>query len=418
MMRGFMERLFTCFVSSTFKDLQAERQRLARVLLRGECVPLGMELFPSIGRAQWSLIDDSIQAADFCVFMVGGRYGTISDEPPLSWTHREFRRAVELGKPIAALLHAAPETLPFDRSEAHDEGRAQLAAFRRELEDHTVCSYWRDEADLVEAAGSSVRSFREGGTLSGWVRAQERAVLIDESAFDRVYELIELDYAFHASANRPDTVDGIYHGRRRMRCNAEDGLSYLALDFTRGNERQLPFDEHTAPRLELVSFERSRSGAGLLDPRPRKREGSTFIQDVVFRPRLARGETVDFAVRGVMPSYKYRYRDQILAVTADARGGARTYEWTSRQVSFPTDELVIRVFLAHDTGGMPLGPSVGRGATNEDDRLGAELQASDAYTVDLDAERDGVRGIEMQLRLRRPPLLRRYRLCWELPGRP
>jgi hypothetical protein len=418
MMHRTMDRLFTCFVSSTFLDLREERQRLARVLLRNECVPLGMETFPSVGKGQWSLIEDSIQAADFCIFMVGGRYGSISDQPPLSWTHREFRRAVELGKPIAALLHAAPETLSLERSEAAPDARLLLTEFRQELEEHTVCEYWRNEADLVEAASSSIRAFREGGALVGWARASEPVVLVEEADFDRVYDLLELDYAFFVSAERPDTIDGFYKARRRLTCNAVDGLGYVALDFSRGNERQLPFDERTEPRLELTSLQRSSNGGGALDGRPRKRQGSTFIQDVVFRPPLAAGETVDFEVSGRLPSYKYRYRDQILEATADARGGARTYEWTSRQISFPTRELVIRVFLAEDTGAVPFGPSVGRGAITEDRRLSAALQTSDAYTVDLNAERQGVKGIEMRLTIQNPSLLRRYRLAWELPMRP
>jgi hypothetical protein len=188
------------------------------------------------------------------------------------------------------------------------------------------------------------------------------------------------------------------------------------LDFTRGNERHLPFDNETSPSLTLASLQRTGTGAGALDPRPRKRSGSSFVQDVVFRPRLAPGETVDFEVQGVLPSYKFRYRDQILAATADARGGARTYEWTSRQVSFPTRRLVLSVFLSEELDAQPYGPSVGRGAISEDQRLAAELQAADAYTV-VKSRRDGAEGVEMRLELENPHLLWRYRLTWELPPR-
>src|SRR5690348_12032660 len=62
-----VDRLYTCFVSSTFLDLRAERERLSSVLLRHQCVPLGMEFFPSMGRRQWELIEESVLAADFCI---------------------------------------------------------------------------------------------------------------------------------------------------------------------------------------------------------------------------------------------------------------------------------------------------------------------------------------------------------------
>jgi Domain of unknown function (DUF4062) len=151
-----LDRLFTCFVSSTFLDLQEERQRLVRVLLSNECVPLGMEFFPSAGRSQWPIIQDSITAADFCIFIVAGRYGSMSDQPPLSWTRREFREAKERGKPIAAMLHADPSSLPFDRCEPDLRAREQLAEFRAELEAHTVCKYFHNEADLVETVTATV----------------------------------------------------------------------------------------------------------------------------------------------------------------------------------------------------------------------------------------------------------------------
>lgn len=416
MRRGIvMDRLFTCFVSSTFLDLRAERQRLVRVLLRNECVPLGMEFFPSAGRSQWAVIEDSIAAADFCIFVVGGRYGSISDTPPLSWTHREFHRARELGRPIAAVLHASPGSLPVDRSEPTPEGREALAAFRGELEQHTVCEYYSDEADLVEAVGNSIRTFRESGDLPGWIRAGARPVPAEEGDFDRTYESVEIDWQFRLSESRSDTVDGLYRGRRRLLCNAPEGLGYVALDFTRGNERQLPFDEQTAPRLSLVHCERSGLGDARLD-RPRKAEGSTFIQDVVFYPPLRAGEVAEFTVEGALRSYKYRYREQILEATADARGGARTYEWTSRRVMFPTRVMTMRVFLAAELDAIPYGPLIGRGAASSDPRLSAELQASGAYSV-RNASRDGIDGVEMSLRLENPSLLRRYRLAWELPPR-
>lgn len=171
--RVVTRRLFTCFVSSTFEDLKDERQRLVRVLLRNECVPFGMEFFPSAGRKQWPIIVDAIEAADFCLFVVAGRYGSISDEPPLSWTHREFRKAVSLEKPIAAMLHKSPRSLPLERCDRDPQLATALSSFRDEIENETVCAYYEDEADLVEGVSTSIRTFRESGQLTGWVRAND-----------------------------------------------------------------------------------------------------------------------------------------------------------------------------------------------------------------------------------------------------
>jgi hypothetical protein len=44
------------FVSSTFQDLQEERQEVIQALLELDCIPSGMELFPAANEDQWTLI--------------------------------------------------------------------------------------------------------------------------------------------------------------------------------------------------------------------------------------------------------------------------------------------------------------------------------------------------------------------------
>ena len=42
-----MDRKHQVFVSSTYEDLQKERQEVMHVLLELDCIPSGMELFSS-----------------------------------------------------------------------------------------------------------------------------------------------------------------------------------------------------------------------------------------------------------------------------------------------------------------------------------------------------------------------------------
>jgi hypothetical protein len=42
-----MEKRYQVFVSSTFSDLQEERQEIIQALLELKCIPAGMELFPA-----------------------------------------------------------------------------------------------------------------------------------------------------------------------------------------------------------------------------------------------------------------------------------------------------------------------------------------------------------------------------------
>jgi hypothetical protein len=47
------EKRYQVFVSSTFQDLQEERQEVIQALLELDCIPSGMELFPAANEDQW-----------------------------------------------------------------------------------------------------------------------------------------------------------------------------------------------------------------------------------------------------------------------------------------------------------------------------------------------------------------------------
>lgn len=406
-----MDRLFTAFVSSTFLDLQEERARLVKVLLDQRCVPFGMEFFPSTGRTQWPVIEESMVAADFCVFVVAGRYGSLGDDG-ISWTHREFRAAVSLGKPLVGILHQTPEKLPANKRDESPESAELLAAFRREIEAYTVCRYYSDHTELVEAVSSSIAALREEGRIEGWVPAGRRPVVLQEADFDRTYELVEINWRFRASNTDPKTWDGVYFGRRIVVGHDPDGLPACAIDFTRDTDRQLPFDSSRRPTLRLAANDRQYGLIALREPR--KSTGGTFVQDVGFNPPLAIGERADFTVEGEFPSYKYGNREDLLLATQDGRTGPRVFDWTSRNVIYPTSRLEMSVFLPLELGATPHGPLVGRTALNIDRSLSAAAAADGTYTWSLTAI-DDVDGYLMQLRVDQPRLRRYYRIAWDLP---
>jgi Domain of unknown function (DUF4062) len=45
-----MEKRYQIFVSSTYEDLQEERREVMQSLLKMNCIPTGMELFPAAMR--------------------------------------------------------------------------------------------------------------------------------------------------------------------------------------------------------------------------------------------------------------------------------------------------------------------------------------------------------------------------------
>src|SRR5262245_53455358 len=103
-----MDKRYQVFLSSTFTDLKEERQAALRAVLELDDKPAGMELFPAADDSAWQLIRDVIDASDYYVVIVGGRYGSL-DEEGIGYTEKEYDYALATRKPVVPLLHQKPE---------------------------------------------------------------------------------------------------------------------------------------------------------------------------------------------------------------------------------------------------------------------------------------------------------------------
>lgn len=106
-----MDKRYQVFVSSTYDDLRVERQRVMQALLEMRCIPAGMELFPAADDDQWTLIKEVIEECDYYIVIVAARYGS-TDSHGMSYTEKEYRYALEQGKPVLGFLHADPGKIP------------------------------------------------------------------------------------------------------------------------------------------------------------------------------------------------------------------------------------------------------------------------------------------------------------------
>lgn len=132
-----MEKRYQVFVSSTYEDLIEERQEVMQALLELDCIPSGMELFPASDEDQWNLIKKVIAECDYYLVIIGGRYGSTGTDGK-SYTQMEYEYAVEIGKPVMGFLHRTPGTLPANKCEATDAGKAKLESFRTHVEKKTL----------------------------------------------------------------------------------------------------------------------------------------------------------------------------------------------------------------------------------------------------------------------------------------
>ena len=103
---GPFDRIYEVFVSSTFEDLKEERAHVMWVLVERRCLPTGMEHFSASSRPAWDRIKRDIEACDYYLLILAGRYGSMVPGDAIGYTEREYDYARSIDKPVLAFFHA------------------------------------------------------------------------------------------------------------------------------------------------------------------------------------------------------------------------------------------------------------------------------------------------------------------------
>lgn len=167
-----MDKRYQVFISSTFVDLKDERQAVLKAVLELDQMPAGMELFPAIDESAWQLIRDVIEASDYYVVILGGRYGSL-DETGLGYTEKEYDYAVQAKKPVIPLLHENPDNLPREKTETDEGIWKKLQAFRAKVEKRHTCVYWKTAEDLKAKVIVGLTAAMKRYPAVGWLRADQ-----------------------------------------------------------------------------------------------------------------------------------------------------------------------------------------------------------------------------------------------------
>lgn len=236
-----IDKKYQVFVSSTYIDLQEERQEIIKALLELDCFPSSMEFFPSTDDDQWTLIKQIIDDCDYYIVIIGGRYGSLSSEG-ISYTEKEYRYALETGKPIIGFLHNDPKSLSVKNSELDHEAIKKLEEFK-ELVQKKMCKYWGNAVELGSVVSRSFIKLQKSHPAIGWVRGN----LIPEK--DSSIEILELTREIERLKQKiEDTKTKAPRGSEKLAqgydeivlnytCESNDGTvsSYNASHSWRGN---------------------------------------------------------------------------------------------------------------------------------------------------------------------------------------
>lgn len=200
---------YQVFVSSTYTDLKEERAEVLQAIWELDCIPTGMEAFVASNESQWDVIKRVIKECDYYVLIIGGRYGSVTDEG-ISYTEKEYRYAKELGIPVLAFVHQNPDDIAVGKSEQKDELRAKLIAFKTEVTNSHPVRFWTTASELGGLVSRSLVRETKINPQPGWIRNDGSSPV---ALLEQVNQLSEENRVLRAASNaEPETVEGLEHG--------------------------------------------------------------------------------------------------------------------------------------------------------------------------------------------------------------
>lgn len=171
-----MDKRYQVFVSSTYADLQNERDHVFQTLMKMDCIPAGMELFPAMDEEQLAFIKRVIDDCDYYILIIGGRYGSTAPDG-VSYTEKEYDYAIEKGLKVLAFLHKDPGKIPMEKSDGDPETLRRLNQFREKVSKGRLVNFWSSAEELPSLVALSLISTIKTYPAVGWVRADQVANL-------------------------------------------------------------------------------------------------------------------------------------------------------------------------------------------------------------------------------------------------
>lgn len=162
---------YQIFISSTYTDLQLERQAVLQSILKLRHIPVGMEHFVSTNEEQFNYIKRLLDETDYYILIIGNRYGSQADDG-ISYTEKEFDYAVNLGIPVIACIHSNPDVLPVNRSDTSLRVKQKLSKFRNKVMNHRMVSYfsWDNPSALSAEVAVALINTINDYPRPGWER--------------------------------------------------------------------------------------------------------------------------------------------------------------------------------------------------------------------------------------------------------
>lgn len=164
------------FISSTFIDLQEERQAAVEAVLAAGHIPAGMELFKAGNDSQLDTIKRWIDESDVYMLILGGRYGSIEPNSGKSYTHLEYEYAISKEIPVFAVVlndEALEEKVKTLGTAAIETANGPIYNEFKESVLKRISRFVREVKDIKLALLETVSDFQQRYQFTGWVSGKD-----------------------------------------------------------------------------------------------------------------------------------------------------------------------------------------------------------------------------------------------------
>lgn len=236
-----MIKKYQVFVSSTYEDLKEERKAVSQALLESNCIPAGMELFPSSDNSSWEIIKKVIDDSDYYLLIIAGMYGSTvkCGRTRISYTEMEFDYAQSKKKPIIAFLHRDISQLKAANVESTQVAKNRLKKFNQKVLKHHNVTFWNNTSELISGVKTSINAEISNSPASGWIRCVDIGIGEGEGQFNSISNVINewgMERVFKTRAEKNSESDVMLENHNISQL---DGIAFGLRSFRNTREKDV-----------------------------------------------------------------------------------------------------------------------------------------------------------------------------------
>lgn len=163
-----MEKRYQIFISSTYKDLIDERQKVIKAILKLYQFPIGMEMFHADDVEQWEQIKKTIDMSDYYILILGRYCGTMIERENISYTEKEYNYARSRNIPILSFVIADNAKKESYGIETTRQQNAYKKFKKKVLK--LPCEFWHTSDELAFQVASALSVKTKENNRPGWVQ--------------------------------------------------------------------------------------------------------------------------------------------------------------------------------------------------------------------------------------------------------